>query len=125
MGYHMDIRSLISVANYLGFLEGKGQIEIAEEEATKNKDHNLAKNYRDQINRINNLDIVNGLAKYNVIPGYGFPLDVVPLKIYDKVRRRFNTALDLNRDLSLALSEYAPDSEIAKIIRNSQDMLFE
>ena len=32
MGYHMDIRSLISVANYLGFLEGKGQIEIAEEE---------------------------------------------------------------------------------------------
>ena len=32
MGYKMDIRSLISVANYLGFLEGKGQIEIAEEE---------------------------------------------------------------------------------------------
>lgn len=32
MGYNMDIRSLISVANYLGFLEGKGQIEIAEEE---------------------------------------------------------------------------------------------
>ena len=87
-------------------------LEIAEEEATKNKDHNLAKNYRDQINRINNLEIVNGLAKYNVIPGYGFPLDVVPLKIYDKVRRRFNTALDLNRDLSLALSEYAPDSEV-------------
>ncbi|MDD3384064.1 MAG: DUF1998 domain-containing protein, partial [Bacilli bacterium] len=35
-----------------------------------------------------------------------------PLKIYDRVRRRFNTSLDLNRDLSLALSEYAPDSEV-------------
>ena len=32
MGYNMDIRSLISVANYLGFLEGKGLIEITEAE---------------------------------------------------------------------------------------------
>ena len=32
MGYHMDTYSLISVANYLGFLEGTGCIEIDEEE---------------------------------------------------------------------------------------------
>ena len=32
MKYHMDTYSLISVANYLGFLEGTGRIEIAEED---------------------------------------------------------------------------------------------
>ena len=31
MKYHMDTYSLISVANYLGFLEGTGRIEIDEE----------------------------------------------------------------------------------------------
>ena len=32
MKYHMDIHSLISVANYLGFLEGTGRMEIDEED---------------------------------------------------------------------------------------------
>lgn len=32
MKYHMDTHSLISVANYLGFLEGTGRMEIDEEE---------------------------------------------------------------------------------------------
>lgn len=32
MKYHMDTHSLISVANYLGFLEGTGRIEIDEED---------------------------------------------------------------------------------------------
>lgn len=32
MKYHMDTYSLISVANYIGFLEGTGRIEIDEEE---------------------------------------------------------------------------------------------
>ena len=32
MKYHMDTYSLISVANYLGFLEGTGRMEIDEEE---------------------------------------------------------------------------------------------
>ena len=31
MKYHMDAYSLISVANYLGFLEGTGRIEIDED----------------------------------------------------------------------------------------------
>lgn len=32
MQYHMDTYSLISVANYLGFLEGAGRMEIDEED---------------------------------------------------------------------------------------------
>lgn len=32
MKYHMDTHSLISVANYLGFLEGTGRMEIDEED---------------------------------------------------------------------------------------------
>src|SRR5690606_12822451 len=48
----------------------------------------------------------------NVIPGYGFPIDVVPLKVYDRCKGEFNKKLDINRDLSVAISEYAPDSEV-------------
>lgn len=32
MKYHMDTYSLISVANYLGFLEGTGRMEIDEKD---------------------------------------------------------------------------------------------
>ena len=32
MTYHMGTHLLISVANYIGYLEGKGLIEIEEEE---------------------------------------------------------------------------------------------
>ena len=32
MTYHMGVYLLISVANYIGYLEGKGLIEIEEEE---------------------------------------------------------------------------------------------
>jgi ATP-dependent helicase YprA (DUF1998 family) len=83
-------------------------------EAIAREQHNYhdADNYKRQRNNINKMDIVTALAKYNVIPGYGFPIDVVPLKVYDRVKKDFNKGLDLNRDLSIALSEYAPDSEI-------------
>lgn len=87
-------------------------LKKAEEQSKKERLYNDADNYKKQIYRIQNMDIVTGLAKYNVIPGYGFPIDVVPLKIYDRIKKDFNKALDLSRDLSLALSEYAPDSEI-------------
>ena len=50
------------------------------------------------------------MSKYCVIPKYGFPVDSVNLEIYNngKEDRRF----DLSRDLRIAISEYAPDSEV-------------
>lgn len=56
--------------------------------------------------------LVQYLAKYSVIPRYGFPIDNVPLLIYDPKREDFDDKYDLNRNLSVAISEYAPESEV-------------
>ena len=51
------------------------------------------------------------LARRNVMPKYGFPVDTVELKVRadsDAVA----ATLDLSRDLTLAINEYAPGSKI-------------
>jgi len=59
-----------------------------------------------QKKRIREQQILDFLASRNVLPKYGFPVDVVPLKLQstDDWAQR----IELNRDLKLALSEYAP-----------------
>lgn len=55
-------------------------------------------------------DLISSLSKYCVIPKYGFPVDVVDLEIYrDGIK---DSSYELSRDLRVALSEYAPDSEV-------------
>lgn len=66
--------------------------------------------YIRQINELKNSSILDSLSSYCVIPKYGFPVDVVELQIYE------NGAVvndyDMSRDLKVAISEYAPDSEV-------------
>jgi len=62
------------------------------------------------INTIKDRPLIDFLSSRNVIPKYGFPVDVVELQILhhsDEANR-----LELNRDLKIALSEYAPSSQI-------------
>lgn len=54
--------------------------------------------------------LINYLSSRNVIPKYGFPVDVVELQIQYPSSDREN--LELNRDLKIALSEYAPSSQV-------------
>jgi len=49
------------------------------------------------------------LSRNNIIPKYGFPVDLVGL---DNKNPFSKTALKLQRDLSRAISEYAPGSEV-------------
>ena len=59
--------------------------------------------------------VINALSRYSVIPKYGFPVDVVELKIYEHGRPVYRDDANrggLNRDLKIAISEYAPDSEV-------------
>lgn len=49
------------------------------------------------------------LSRHNIIPKYGFPVDLVGL---DNKNPFSKTALKLQRDLSRAISEYAPGSEV-------------
>ncbi len=54
--------------------------------------------------------LIDFLASRNVLPKYGFPVDVVELEILhhgEEARR-----LELTRDLRIALSEYAPGGEV-------------
>lgn len=54
--------------------------------------------------------LLDYLSSHNIIPKYGFPVDVVELQImhHSEAARR----LQLQRDLRIALSEYAPSGEI-------------
>ncbi len=54
--------------------------------------------------------LIDYLSSQNVIPKYGFPVDVVSLELLhqsEEARR-----LELDRDLRIALSEYAPSSQV-------------
>lgn len=92
------------------------EFENAKDEAVAKQlqgDELASKNVTYYIQQIINLkkeDVIQNLSRYCVIPKYGFPVDVVELQIYDNgipINK-----YDMNRDLKVAISEYAPDSEV-------------
>jgi hypothetical protein len=56
-------------------------------------------------------EILSFLSRNGVLPKYGFPVDTVPLTIFDS-KDSAKLGLDLQRDLSMAISEYAPESQV-------------
>jgi hypothetical protein len=74
------------------------------------KDH-LALLYGRTINTLERQPLISLLANRNVLPKYGFPTDTVELRTAysgDPVGRK----LELSRDLSAAIYEYAPGAEL-------------
>lgn len=51
------------------------------------------------------------LARKNIFPKYGFPVDTVEMTIIDR-KGTLKAGLELQRDLAMAISEYAPGSQI-------------
>lgn len=73
----------------------------------------------ESIKTLKNEQLISFLSSNNLIPKYGFPIDTVELKTLSNGGMSGN--LRLNRDLSNAISEYAPGSEIVadgKIIQS-------
>lgn len=65
---------------------------------------------RNLIKTIKKRPIIDYLSSHNIIPKYGFPIDVVELQVlYPSESAR---KLELQRDLKIALSEYAPGSQV-------------
>ena len=62
------------------------------------------------INTIKKQYLINFLSSQNVIPKYGFPVDVVSLQILHHADEA--KGLELDRDLRIALSEYAPSGQV-------------
>ncbi|OPZ92595.1 MAG: ATP-dependent RNA helicase SrmB [Firmicutes bacterium ADurb.Bin419] len=58
-----------------------------------------------------NEDILSFLSRKNVLPKYGFPVDTVELFVNSRNGSE-KLGLQLQRDLSMAISEYAPSSQV-------------
>jgi len=60
------------------------------------------------IRTIKSENLLSFLARHNVLPKYGFPVDVVELSSQAEQAR----SLDLSRDLRIAIAEYAPGGSV-------------
>jgi ATP-dependent helicase YprA (DUF1998 family) len=70
-----------------------------------------ARGYYRVLDTIKDRDLLNFFGQRGVLPKYGFPVDVVPLRtdhIPDEVARE----VELDRDLRVAISEFAPGSQL-------------
>lgn len=73
----------------------------------------LAQRYEGVLKTILGRDLLGHLANHNVIPKYGFPVDSVELRTgFSAAEHSVGTRLDLSRDLSQAIHEYAPDASV-------------
>jgi hypothetical protein len=102
-----------------GFLD-KAQQEVEEDleifnrleqEASAQRRYRDAGRYQRIVAAVRNRELLGFLGSRNVLPKYGFPVDVVELKT-EHLHFEEAKKLELTRDLRLALSEYAPGSEI-------------
>lgn len=79
----------------------------AEALAASEQDYDRARRLKGQVTTARNEQLVGFLARRNVLPKYGFPVDVVPLDL-SGARDADAGRLELDRDLSLAIRDYAP-----------------
>ena len=86
-----------------------GILNSAIEEAIRNK-HNVDR-LMSRVRVYQNEDILSFLSRKNVLPKYGFPVDSVEMSV-SSTSETGRLGLQLSRDLSLAISEYAPGSQI-------------
>ena len=82
-----------------------------EAEASRNREHGRAKYYQDVAATVRGRDLLGFLGARNVLPKYGFPTDVVELRT-EHVGGEEAKRVALDRDLRVAISEYAPGSEV-------------
>ncbi len=91
-------------------LELAKEYEDAKKQALAEEKGKEVDYYNTQIAALHKKNLIQSLSRYCVIPKYGFPVDIVDLEIYRE--GRLDNCYDLSRDLKIAISEYAPDSEV-------------
>lgn len=89
----------------------EADVKVISEVLEQNKIENKPSDYLLRvIKNIKQKPLINFLSINNVIPKYGFPVDVVEMQF--TINNSDANKLQLNRDLRIALSEYAPSSQI-------------
>ena len=96
------------------------QFKTIEEDAKKAGKYSDAQWAQDRKNTIADEQVLSFLSRKAVIPKYGFPVDVVELDTQPikKNRSQISTETSLQRDLSIAIAEFAPTS---KLIANKKE----
>lgn len=74
------------------------------------KKFDQADRYAKMLNRYRSKQMIDFLVRSNVLPKYGFPIDTVELEIVHDSKQKHE--LQLQRDLKMAISEYAPGEKI-------------
>ena len=87
------------------------EIEAARIAAVEKEDYGRAKTLKGQRTTLTDENLVSFLARRNVLPKYGFPVDVVALDL-SLTGREDAAGIKLDRDLRMAISEYAPGGEV-------------
>ncbi|MGW6835096.1 DEAD/DEAH box helicase [Streptomyces sp. NPDC054949] len=81
------------------------------DQAVATRQYRQAEMYQKVIHNLTKRDLLGVLANRNVLPKYGFPVDTVELRI-PQDGGPVAGQLELTRDLSAAVHEYAPGAEI-------------
>jgi hypothetical protein len=91
-----------------------------EKSAVERKQYRKAEWARKRQDTIRQESTLNFLSRKAIIPKYGFPVDVVELDTQRNQQTIESQQVSLQRDLSLAISEFAPSS---KIVANKKEWL--
>ncbi|MDE7389548.1 MAG: DUF1998 domain-containing protein, partial [Lachnospiraceae bacterium] len=92
------------------FKEEVDELRALETMYSKAGNYNGAKYAQGLIKTSENQELIGFLSLHGIVPRYGFPVDVVPLKIRDHSIEA--QRVDLSRDLRMAITEYGPNSEV-------------
>ncbi len=84
------------------------EYRLLEDEAVKQKKYKDADNYNKILKYLYGIDIISLFSRKIFIPKYGFPVDTISL---DTTRVGLKN-LSLDRDLSIAIREYAPEEKV-------------
>lgn len=103
--YNSDLNQLIDAQKTLN--KELEQLEAGTKEYNRTISKIRSVSY--SIQTIKKEDLIAFLSKNNLIPKYGFPVDTVDL---NSVGNSYLDSLKLDRDLSSAISEYAPESQV-------------
>lgn len=86
-----------------------GKLRRAAREAFE-KEHSTGY-YVQRIRNYENENVLSFLSRKNIMPQYGFPVDTVALLVEDR-KAGNHFGVELQRDLAMAISEYAPGSQV-------------
>jgi len=86
-------------------------LDEAREKAATEQQYRFAEALKFQANTLLKQHLLGFLARRNVLPKYGFPVDVVPLDL-SRSSEQEARRLELDRDLTLAISDYAPGAQV-------------